>query len=102
MPELLTFPGIYLTNADTGKRESVQAFQPGDALVAVPQPILGYTYHSGGLTVYVNGTMPLAMRSALEDGRTDQEAWLVDELPAGIREIDWTDCRREFTLKKAA
>ncbi len=99
MPELLTFPGIYLTNADTGKRESVRAFQPGDALV---EPILGYSYHAGGLTVYVNGTMPLDMRSALEDGHTDQEAWLVDELPTGIREIDWTHCRRDFLLKKAA
>ena len=102
MPTHLTFPGIYLTNADTGKRESVRAFEPGDALVAVPEPIVGYTYHEGHLTVYVNGSMPLAMRSAQEEGRTHEEAWLVDQLPAGIREIDLDDCRREFLLKKAA
>jgi hypothetical protein len=45
--------------------------------------------------------MPLHMRSALEDGNTAHEAWLVDELPQGIKEIDLTDCRREFMLKAA-
>jgi hypothetical protein len=102
MPEQLTFPGIYLTNADTGKREAVCQFQPGDALVPAPEPILGYCYTAGHLTVYVNGTMPLALRTAQEEGLLDQEAWLVDQKPEGIREIDWTDCRREFLLKKAA
>ena len=102
MAKHLTFPGIYLTDAATGKRVSVRAFEPGDALIATPKPIVGYCYQEGHLTVYVNGTMPPAMRSALEDGRTDQETWLVDELPAGIREIDLDDCRREFLLKKAA
>jgi hypothetical protein len=102
MTKHLVFPGIYLTNADTGKRETVQEFHPGDALVAMPQPILGYTYHDKNLTVYVSGTMPLDMRAAHEEGRTDQEAWLVDQLPAGIREVDWTNCRHEFSLKKAA
>lgn len=42
--------------------------------------------------------MPLALRSAAQDGCTDHETWLVDELPQGIEEIDWTDCRREFHL----
>jgi hypothetical protein len=40
--------------------------------------------------VYVNGKMPLALRTAQQEGRTDQEAWLVDELPPGIQEIDPT------------
>ena len=102
MGQHLTFPGIYLTDAATGKRRAVQDFAPGDALVPAPEPIVGYTYHAGHLTVYVNGTMPLAMRSALEDGYTDQETWLVDDLPAGIREIDLDDCRREFLLHQAA
>lgn len=102
MLDTITFPGVYLTNADTGKRESVQAFQPGDALVAAPTPIVGYVHHQGHLTVYVNGSMPLAMRTAQEQGFTDQEAWLVERLPRGIREIDLDDCRREFLLKKAA
>jgi hypothetical protein len=103
MPQQLSFPTVSLKNADTGKRVRVSAFAPGAALVPVPQPepILGYTYQAGHLTVYVSGTMPLHMRSALEDGNTAHEAWLVDELPQGIKEIDLTDCRREFMLKAA-
>jgi hypothetical protein len=103
MAKLLTFPRVSLTDARTGKRVRVSAFQPGDALVPEPEPILGYTYQAGHLTVYVNGSMPLSMRSAAQDGCTDHETWLVDELPAGIKEIDWTDCRRAFhLLQKAA
>ena len=104
MAKLLTFPRVSLTDAGTGKRVRVSSLAPGAALLPVPQPepILGYTYAAGHLTVYVSGTTPLAMRSALEEGRTEQEAWLVDELPQGIREIDLTDCRRDFHLLKAA
>ena len=98
----MPFPTLSLTDALTGKRVRVSEFQPGDALVAKAEPIVGYTYHRGHLTVYVNGSMPLAMRSAQEEGRTQDEAWLVDQLPEGIREIDIDDCRREFFLKKAA
>ncbi|MGI4870664.1 MAG: hypothetical protein ACRYFX_05730 [Janthinobacterium lividum] len=104
MPKLLSFPRISLTDAATGKRVRVSCLAPGAALVPVPQPepILGYTYQAGHLTVYVSGTTPLEMRSALEEGRLDQEAWLVDELPQGIQEIDLTDCRREFRLLQQA
>lgn len=104
MPKLLSFPRVSLTDASTGKRVRVSAFAPGAALLPVPQPepILGYTYRAGHLTVYVSGTMPLAMRTAQEEGRTHEEAWLVDELPQSIREIDLTDCRREFRLLQAA
>lgn len=102
MAKLLTFPRVSLTDARTGKRVRVAAFQPGDALVPAPQPILGYTYQAGHLTVYVRGTMPLGLRSALQDNCLEQETWLVDELPAGIQEIDWTDCRREFRLLQKA
>lgn len=91
----MAFPTISLTDAATGKRVRVSELRPGDALA---QPILGYCYQAGHLTVYVNGTIPLSMRQAQEEGCTDQETWLVDELPAGIQEIDWTDCRREFRL----
>ncbi|RZJ93167.1 MAG: hypothetical protein EOO60_05550, partial [Hymenobacter sp.] len=63
-----------------------------------PEPILGGYYHAGHLTVYVNGSMPLGLRSALEDNCLDQETWLVDPLPQGIQEIVLTDCRREFRL----
>jgi hypothetical protein len=104
MDKPLSFPRVLLTDASTGKRVRVSAFEPGAALVPVvqPEPILGYCYQAGHLTVYVNGSMPLDMRSALEDGCTEHEAWLVEVMPQGIREIDLTDCRQEFSLLKAA
>jgi hypothetical protein len=86
---------VSLTDARTGKRLRLDALPAGAALV---EPILGYCYQAGHLTVYVNGSMPLALRSAQEEGHTAAEMWLVDPLPTGIREIDWTDCRREFAL----
>ena len=96
-------PKISLTDATTGKRVRVDAFQPGDALVAAPQPILGYCYTAqNGWRVYVAGTMPPQMRTAAEEGHTDQEVLLVPALPAGIQEITLPDHRREFALQKAA
>lgn len=86
---------VSLTDARTGKRVRLAALPPGAALV---EPILGYCYQAGHLRVYVNGSMPLDLRTAQEEGHTDAEMWLVQELPAGIREIDVTDCRREFQL----
>ena len=102
MAKQLRFPHVFLRDAGTGQLVQVSKLEPGAALVAKPEPILGYTYKAGHLTVYVSGTTPLALRSAAEEGRTDQEAWLVDELPQGIKEIDLTDCRREFSLLKKA
>jgi hypothetical protein len=96
-------PKISLTDAATGKRVRVAAFQPGDALVAAPQPILGYCYTTdNNWTVYVAGPMPPALRSAVEQGHTDCEVLLVAELPAGIQEITLPDHRHEFRLQKAA
>ena len=86
---------ISLTDARTGKRVRVSALPVGAALV---EPILGYCYQAGHLTVYVNGSMPLDLRTAHEQGHTGAEMWLVEPLPTGIREIDWTDCRRDFQL----
>ncbi|RSK50058.1 hypothetical protein [Hymenobacter rigui] len=68
------------------------------ALVLTPEPILGYTYQQGHLTVYVRGTMPPELHTARQEASTHQEVLPVPELPSGIREIDWTDCRREFQL----
>jgi hypothetical protein len=101
----MTRPKLSLTDAATGKRVRVNAFQPGDALVPVPQPqpILGYCYTTeNNWTVYVAGTMPPALRTAAEEGRLDQEVLLVAELPAGIQEITLPDHRREFYLQQAA
>lgn len=94
---------LSLTDAVTGKRVRVAAFQPGDALVAAPQPILGYCYTAAHhWTVYVAGTMPPHLRTAAEEGYTDCEVLLVPELPAGIQEITLADHRREFRLQQAA
>ena len=86
---------VSLQDARTGKRLRLAALPPGAALV---EPILGYCYQAGHLTVYVSGTMPLALRTAHEEGRTAAEMWLVAELPAGIREIVVTDERKTFQL----
>ncbi|HEX8505489.1 MAG TPA: hypothetical protein VF630_08985 [Hymenobacter sp.] len=105
---------VSLTNARTGKRvrvashavpagskaNRVYALQPGAALVPVPTPlpILGYRYQREHLHVYVNGSMPLDLRSAHEEGRTRDEVWLVATRPAGIQEIVLTDCREDFHI----
>ena len=86
---------VSLKDARTGKRVRLAALPPGAALV---EPILGYCYQAGHLTVYVNGSMPLALRTAHEEGHTAAEMWLVDPLPAGIREIVVTDERKTFQL----
>lgn len=52
--------------------------------------------------MYVSGTTPLRLRAAQEEGRTAHETWLVDELPAGIRKIDLTDCHLALRLRQAA
>ena len=88
-------PKVSLTDARTGKRLRLEALPTGAALV---EPILGYCYQDGHLTVYVNGSMPLDLRTALEDGHTAAEMWLVKEMPTGIREIVVTDDRQTFQL----
>ena len=98
----MAFPKVSLTDAATGKRVRVSELRPGDALVPAPQPILGYYRQHGHLTVYVNGPMPPALRTAQEENRLHDEVLLVPELPAGIQEIDLTDCRREFRLLQKA
>lgn len=96
-----------------GKRVRVSRLPAGSALCAVvqpqppvtlaaPQPIVGYWYRCGHLTVYVNGPMPPGLRTACEEQRTHEEVLLQEPLPTGIREIDLTDCRREYRLHLAA
>ncbi len=105
---------VSLTDARSGKRVRVAPhsvkptagsrachvvqLRPGAALVPAPLPILGCWFRAdGGLTVYVSGTMPLALRTAAEEGQAHQEQWLT-AVAGGIREIDLTDCREEFGL----
>jgi hypothetical protein len=94
---------VSLTSARTGKRLRLRALPPGAALVPVlpPEPILGYwpRMEAGrpALSVYVAGPMAPELRSAAEQGRTAEETWLTASR-GGIREIDLTDCRREYRL----
>ncbi|WP_375435060.1 hypothetical protein [uncultured Hymenobacter sp.] len=100
-------PPISLTDALSGKRIRVSEFRSGAAICAVtnqkpvelaaPQPLLGYWYRHGHLTVYVQGPMPAGWRSALEENRAQEEV-LLRAMPEGIAEIDLTDCRREFRV----
>ena len=108
------FPTISLTDARTGKRVRVSAqpsapepgrhavrvhqLHPGAALVPAPLPILGYCYQRDHLHVYVNGSMPLDLRTAHEEGRTQDEVWLVATRPASIQEIDLSDCREDYQI----
>lgn len=88
---------VSLTDARTVRRIRVSGFRPGAALVQLcpPMPILGFWNRPQGLTAYVAGTMPPLMRVAAEQGRTDEEQWLAP-VPAGIQEIDLTECRTDF------
>jgi hypothetical protein len=86
---------VSLKDARTGKRVRLAELPVGAALV---EPILGYYRQHGHLTVYVSGTMPLALRTAHEEGHTAAEMWLVTLLPAGIREIVVTDDHKTFQL----
>ncbi|WP_210521607.1 hypothetical protein [Hymenobacter terricola] len=83
-------PAVFLTDARSGKQVRVAALPVGAAIV---EPILGYCYQAGHLTVYVNGSMPLDLRTAQEEGYTAAEMWLVEKPPVGIREIVMTDDR---------
>lgn len=98
---------ISVQDAYTGKRIRIAHFERGAALCALtqecppqllaPQPILGYWLRPARLNVYVAGTMPAQWRTAAEQGCTQQEV-LLEALPAGIQEIDLTDCRREYRV----
>jgi L-threonylcarbamoyladenylate synthase len=55
----------------------------------------------GGRIPYVldSGPCQASVEStAQQEGSLEQEVLLVPALPAGIRKIDLTDCRREFQL----
>ncbi|MCA8830565.1 hypothetical protein [Hymenobacter pini] len=88
-----------------GKRIRVSGFERGSAVcaltnsqpveLAAPQPIVGYCHHAGNLMVYVPGSMPAQLRTAVEEQFTEEEV-LLRPMPSGIQEIDLTDCRQDF------
>ncbi|WP_400194084.1 hypothetical protein [Hymenobacter sp. B81] len=81
----------------TGTRRRMVMLQPG-ALLCLP--ILGYWPRPTGFTVYVAGTTPASLRTAVEEGRTSEEV-LFGDISAGIQEIELEDCRSQVRLLPA-
>lgn len=91
---------VSLLNAHDGRRLRLAVFVQGTCLVPVGKPlrILGFWHRGEQLTAYVAGPMPAHLRTACEEGRTDEEQWF-GPLPAGLQEIDLTECRYEYLVQ---
>jgi hypothetical protein len=61
--------------------------------------VLGYWHQGEKLTAYVAGTMPPALRTAAEEGRTHEEEWF-GPMPTGIAEIDLSECRYDYLVQQ--
>lgn len=91
---------VSLLDGHDGRRIRLTEFAPGAQLIRLgpAQPIVGYWHRGEELTAYVAGTMPPQLRTAAEEGRTDEETWL-GEVPAGIQEIDLSACRYDYLVQ---
>jgi hypothetical protein len=94
---------VSLTSGQSTSRTRVLGFEPGTTLVPLGPPLLvaGFWHQGEKLTAYVAGTMPPHLRTAAEEGRTDEETWFGD-MPAGIQEIDLSECRYEYLVQQPA
>jgi hypothetical protein len=92
---------VSLTEAQATRRTRVLGFLPGAALILLgpAQLVLGYWHQGEKLTAYVAGTMPPNLRTAVEEGRTHEEHWF-GEVPAGIAEIDLSECRYDYLVQQ--
>ena len=98
----ITHRAVSLTGTFATARIRLPRLIAGTRLIPLGQPldVLGCWPQTGGkLTAYVAGTMPPALRTAAEEGRTHEEEWFGD-VPAGIAEIDLTDCRHEYLVQQ--
>jgi hypothetical protein len=84
-------------------RTRVLGLVEGTQLIPLGQPldVLGFWHQGEKLTAYVAGTMAPGLRTAAEEGRTEEEHWF-GPLPAGIQEIDLTECRYEYLVQQPA
>lgn len=91
---------VSLTGTATA-RIRVSGLAPGTRLVPLGQPldVVGCWPQGTKLTAYVAGTMPPALRTAVEEGRTAEEEWF-GAIPAGIQEIDLSECRYEYLVQQ--
>jgi hypothetical protein len=94
---------VSLTGTTATSRIRVSSLAPGTHLIPLGQPlaVLGCWPQGEKLTAYVAGTMPAALRTAAEEGRTAEEEWF-GPVPAGIAEIDLSECRYEFLVQQPA
>ena len=69
--------------------------------LGAPLDVLGCWPQGDKLTAYVAGTMPPALRTAVEEGRTHEEEWF-GPVPAGIQEIDLSECRYDYLVQQPA
>lgn len=92
---------VSLTEAHATRRTRVLGLVPGTTLIPLGQPldVVGFWHQGEKLTAYVVGTMPAQLRTAYEEGRTHEEHWF-GEVPAGIAEIDLSECRYEYLVQQ--
>jgi hypothetical protein len=92
---------VSLTTNRPTSRTRVLGFEPGTTLIPLRAPLLvaGFWHQGDKLTAYVAGTMPPHLRTAVEENRTEEETWFGD-VPAGIQEIDLSECRYEYLVQQ--
>ena len=92
---------VSLTGTVTTNRIRVLGLVPGTKLIPLlpALDVVGYWHQGEKLTAYVPGTMPPALRTAAEEGRTAEEEWF-GPMPAGIAEIDLSECRYDYLVQQ--
>lgn len=94
---------VSLTGTIATARIRVPSLVPGTKLIPLlpALDVVGCWPQGEKLTAYVAGTMPPALRTAAEEGRTAEEEWF-GPMPAGIAEIDLSECRYEYLVQQPA
>jgi len=94
---------VSLTGTVATTRIRVASLSAGTHLIPLLPAlrVLGCWPQGDKLTAYVAGTMPAELRTAAEEGRTDEEEWF-GPVPAGIAEIDLSECRYEYLVQPPA
>ncbi len=94
---------VSLTGTVATTRIRVPSLVSGTKLIPLlpPLDVVGCWPQGEKLTAYVVGTMPPALRTAAEEGREHEEEWF-GPMPAGIREIDLSECRYEYLVQQPA
>jgi hypothetical protein len=92
---------VSLTGTMTTTRIRVPSLEPGTRLIPLlpALDVVGCWPQGEKLTAYVAGTMPPDLRTAVEEGRTHEEEWF-GPVPAGIAEIDLSECRYEYLVQQ--